>query len=62
MCFEQIKNWLANSTLSLLNQCVPAFETSSIENKDYKNPGYSFIIELHLLIKGHNPVKEKSGF
>ena len=27
-----------------------------------KKPGYSFIVELHLLIKGHNPVKEDSGF
>ena len=25
------------------------------------NPGYSFIVELHL-IKGHNLEKEKSGF
>ena len=23
---------------------------------------YSFIVELHFLIKGHNPVKEKSNF
>ena len=27
-----------------------------------KKPGYSFIVELHLLIKGHKPVKEDSGF
>jgi len=27
-----------------------------------KNPGYGFIVELYLLIKGHNPVKEKANF
>ena len=30
--------------------------------KDLKKTGYSFIVELHLLIKGHNSVKEDSGF
>ena len=30
--------------------------------KILKNHRYSFIVELHLLIKGHNPEKEKSGF
>ena len=39
------------------------FETSHIDIiKIKKKPGYSFIVELHLLIKEHNPVKEKSNF
>ena len=27
-----------------------------------KKPWVQFIVELHLLLKGHNPVKKKSGF
>ena len=33
------------------------FETSHIDNKSLKYPGYSFIVELHL-IRGHNLEKE----
>ena len=39
------------------------FETSHIDIIKIKTKtGYSFIVELHLLIKEHNPVKEKSNF
>ena len=39
------------------------FETSHFDIiKIKKKTGYSFIVELHLLIKEHNPVKEKSNF
>ena len=38
------------------------FETSHIDIIKIKKTGYSFIVELHLLIKEHNPVKEKSNF
>ena len=45
----------------MINNDRCTFETSHIDNKSLNNPGYSFIVELHL-IKGHNLEKEKSGF
>lgn len=52
--------WLASSCLRWINMFT--FEICRFHNKSWKKPGYSFIVELNLLIKGHRPLKEESGF